>query len=141
MNSEDIYQKVLLDHYKHPRHFRTIPDSEAHVDVYNPLCGDRIRIHLNTDNGVLESVWFDGNGCAISIAYTSLMIENINKNIQIADAIKRADRVIKAFSSGKESTSPELEPLDPINVVTRFPMRIKCATLGWLALKKALEKL
>ena len=140
MGSEEVYQKVLLDHYKHPLNFQKLPDSEVHSDIYNPLCGDRIRLHINSENGLLERILFDGAGCAVAIAYTSLMIEAIER-MQVADAIKRTYGMLSRFGSREASENSEESGLDPLNIVTRFPMRTKCASLGWLALKKALESL
>ena len=140
MGSEEIYQKVLLDHYKHPRHFRKLLDCEVDSEIFNALCGDRIRLHLSTDNGLVEHICFDGVGCAVAIAYTSLMIETI-ENMQVADAIKQTDEMLTKFGNREASENSEDSALDPLNIVTRFPMRTKCATLGWLALKQALESL
>ena len=140
MNPDEIYQSVLLDHYKHPRHFRKISDDHVHADMMNTLCGDHIRLQLEIDERVIRNVYFTGDGCAISIAYTSLMTDEI-VDVPIPVAVKQTDKMIRILEGLSDHENPELSHLDPLNISIKYPMRSKCASLGWLALRKALADL
>ena len=140
MVPENIYQNILLDHYRHPRHFQKIPDDQVNAEMFNPLCGDYIRLHLETKKEAIESICFYGEGCAICIAYTSLMVDYIN-GIPIANALKQTDRMISILENKNNDDDFKSLPLDPLCVAKQFPMRSKCASLGWLTLKKALKTL
>ena len=138
MKPDQIYQELLLDHYKHPRHFRRLSNDVADADMFNQLCGDHIRLHLDICKGVIENACFDGDGCAISIAYTSLMMAYV-KDTSIPTACKYTDRMIKVLEGARKRDSAKIISLDPLNIAKEFPMRSKCASLGWYALKKVLD--
>ena len=139
--SEDLralYQEVILDHYKHPRNYGELEDADK-AEGYNPLCGDRVAVYVKKDGDQIERVSFEGSGCAISTASASLMTEAVaGKSIEEANALQECFR---SLLTGQEAPSPELDlgKLEVLAGVRHYPVRIKCATLAWHALKAALE--
>ena len=113
---DNLYRQVILDHSSHPHHHGQLQDGET-VDLNNPTCGDVIKLSLKLDGGTITDIAFDGSGCSISTASASMM----------------TDTVI-----GKKSEE-KLGDGALLSGVAKFPQRIKCATLAWNALKKALE--
>src|SRR6184192_2987747 len=87
----DLYQEVILDHYKRPRNFRKIEGPARHVDGHNPLCGDRVTVYAQVENGVVKDVSFEGSGCAISTASASLMTETLKGKTK-SEALSLLDR-------------------------------------------------
>lgn len=142
MNPElrELYQSVIIDHGKNPRHFRPIEGYTHKLEGYNPLCGDRIELYLKVEDERITDVGFTGKGCAISMASTSLMSETIKgKTVEQARAIQRRfqDMVLSRDESG--DAGAELDKLAVLGGVKEFPTRIKCATLAWHTLIHALE--
>ena len=140
MELDDLYQDIILDHYRHPRNFGAIPDEEVLVDEENPTCGDHIRLTAQVRDGKVASVRFDGKGCAISMASSSLMTEKM-----IGLPVTEARAIIADFLSAmRGDTTLHAEQAGDIMAlegVKRYPLRVKCATLGWHAIETALEKL
>jgi nitrogen fixation NifU-like protein len=133
----ELYQEVILDHYRQPRNLRALPDANRRADGYNPLCGDRVTLYARVRDGVIEDASFEGTGCAISTASASLLTETI-KGRTVADA----DRLFQGFhdcvtGSGAPGTV-ELGKLVALAGVRKFPVRVKCATLAWRTLRAAL---
>jgi nitrogen fixation NifU-like protein len=119
---DQLYREVILDHYKNPRNHGTIEDAHAHAEGQNPLCGDEISIFVDFDGDTISDVKFDGRGCAISQAATSMLTEMIvGKTAAEAAALQKDDL---------------LEEM-PIPLT---PVRLKCALLGLTTLKVALHK-
>ena len=134
----DLYQEVILDHNKRPRNFRIIPQPTHHADGVNPLCGDRISVDLDIEDGVIRDIAFQGAGCAISSASASLMTEALKG--------KRIDEVEDLFedfhhmvTTPEDAPHPELGKLEVLAGVSEFPARVKCATLAWHTLQAALK--
>jgi nitrogen fixation protein NifU and related proteins len=134
----DLYQEVILDHSRSPRNFRQIPSANHQAEGFNPLCGDRITVFLTLRNGRVEDVSFQGSGCAISTASASMMTEKLKgKTPEEARAIFDS---FHALLTGKaDSSGADLGKLTVFSGVSEFPIRIKCATLAWHALKAAME--
>jgi nitrogen fixation NifU-like protein len=137
----ELYQEVILDHSRHPRHFGVLECHSHMAEGHNPLCGDRIRIFLYVDDtGKIRDVSFEGRGCAISVASASLMTDLLKGR-----TVKEAEQLMGGFLSlVKGETAAELEPSDRDHLqvmagVSAFPMRVKCATLAWHAMKAALD--
>ena len=136
----DLYQEVILDHNRRPRNWGALPDANRHADGYNPLCGDRLSLHLKVDGDKLAGVSFQGSGCAISKASASLMTDAI-KGRSVDEAMNLFDRVHLML------TTPIDKPVDESAVgklavlagVREFPTRVKCASLAWHTLKAALS--
>ena len=136
----DLYQEVILDHSKRPRNFEALEDTELKAEGYNPLCGDRITVYLDRDGEKIARATFQGAGCAISMASASMMSESVRG--ATAAEIEEMFRVFHELVTGKrdfDSASPELGKLAIFAGVSKFPVRIKCATLPWHTLRAALE--
>ena len=140
MEIDDLYQEIILDHYKHPRHARKMSDAEAMVDEENPTCGDHIKLSASVADGKIADVVMDCTGCAICTASTSIMTEML-----VGHPVVEARKMIKAFTGlmrGEgEMSDEELGDLVALRGVTKYPLRVKCATMGWHALQSALDKL
>jgi nitrogen fixation NifU-like protein len=135
----DLYQTTILDHNKQPRNFRVPEGANRQAAGHNPLCGDRVTVHLRLEDGVVKDVGFQGNGCAISTASASLMTQAV-KGRPVAD-------VEKLFASFHElvTSDPQVEvdavaagKLAVLAGVREYPVRVKCATLAWHTLRAAL---
>ena len=135
----DLYQEVILDHNKKPRNHGKLDDANRELEGYNPLCGDRLTIYVRVEDGVVQAVRFDGSGCAISTASTSMMTEAV-KGKPEADVRALFDR-FHDLVTGKAASGSE-DDLGKLRVfagVSEFPIRVKCATLAWHTLIAALE--
>ena len=137
---DDLYQEVLLDHYRRPRNYGPLDNADRDVEGYNPLCGDRLRLRLRLDGGRVAEVCFEGSGCAISTASASMMTEAI-RGLAVAEALELTRR-FQALVTGAPDAPPaeELGELAALGGVREFPMRVKCATLAWHALRSALTE-
>jgi nitrogen fixation protein NifU and related proteins len=137
----ELYQDVILDHSRHPRHFGALPAHSHMAEGHNPLCGDRVKVFLQVNAGErIEDVSFEGRGCAISVASASLMTELL-KGRTVAEA-ERLMGGFLALVKGEDASSLETSDRERLEVmagVSAFPMRVKCATLAWHAMKAALE--
>ena len=137
----ELYQDVILDHSKHPRHFGALPGATHSGEGHNPLCGDRVKIYLvvGADNRIAD-IKFEGRGCAISQASASLMTDML-----MGRTVAEAEKLMGGFLhlvKGEDATDlqgEDREMLDVMAGVSAFPMRIKCATLAWHTMKSALE--
>lgn len=137
---QDLYQEIILDHNKRPRNFRVVSGSTHKADGHNPLCGDEISIMLRLENGVIEDIAFQGEGCAISRASASLLTTELaGKAIGDVEAIK--SRVIDLLTNTQTPAADlmELGDLAALQGVRVFPARVKCATLAWHTLDAALS--
>ena len=143
MNDLDaMYQEIILDHYKHPHHAGLREPFEAEVHHVNPTCGDeiRLRVHLagEGDDAVVEDVSYDAEGCSISQASASVLTD-----LLIGKPVKEALGVHDEFvelMQGRGSVEPDEDVLEDgvaFAGVAKFPARIKCALLGWMAWKDA----
>jgi nitrogen fixation NifU-like protein len=136
----ELYQDVILDHSKHPRHFGPLPDATNTAEGYNPLCGDRVTINLIVDsNDRIADIKFEGRGCAISQASASMMTDMV-----VGRTLMEAEKLMGGFlhlvkGEDTELTGEDRERLDVMAGVSAFPMRVKCATLAWHTMKSALE--
>jgi nitrogen fixation NifU-like protein len=132
----DLYQEIILDHYKKPRNAGRLeqPTCSAHGD--NPLCGDKIAVMVKMKGDSLEDLRWTGAGCAISTASASLMSEAVKGKTK-ADIHALFER-FHAMVTGKGS-SEGLDKLEVFSGVSEFPVRVKCASLAWHTLKAALE--
>ena len=141
MSSElqDLYQEVVLEHGKRPRNFREADGANRRADGYNPLCGDQLTVTLRLEDGVIQDVGFQGQGCAISRASASLMTGAV-KSLSREDAERLFAEVHRLVTEGPEGVDLEaLGKLAVLSGVSAFPARVKCASLAWHALRAALE--
>ena len=137
---EELYQEVILDHNFRPRNFRKLDNANRSADGYNPLCGDMITLYLNVEGQVISDVGFEGAGCAISKASASMMTEGI-KGKSTAEAEKISDAFRRMITqTNAEDIDPDLlGDLEILSGVSKYPARIKCATLSWHTLHAALN--
>ena len=132
----ELYQEVIFDHYRKPRNFGPLESANRTADGYNPLCGDKVKLYLQVEDGVIKDAHFEGAGCAISTASASLMTESL-KGMREAEALRLLDDFHRMVTG---STGPsDLGKLEALAGVREFPQRVKCATLAWHTLQAALE--
>jgi nitrogen fixation protein NifU and related proteins len=136
----ELYQQVILDHNKKPRNFRTISPADRVQEGYNPLCGDQITLYLKLNGDLIEDIGFQGMGCAISKASTSMMTMAIKgKTREEAEVLfGEFHRMIKG-ELDPETGPNHLGRLKILAGVSEFPARVKCASLSWHTLRAALE--
>jgi nitrogen fixation NifU-like protein len=134
---QDLYQEVILDHNRRPRNFRVL-DQGRKAEGYNPLCGDRLTVYLRVEDGVIKDATFQGSGCAISKASASIMTD-IVKGKTVEEAEKLFERFHRAVTAPVDAPVEDLGKLSVLTGVRQFPVRVKCATLAWYALRAAAE--
>ncbi len=137
----ELYQDIILDHSRHPRHFGALPDATHSHEGFNPLCGDKVKVYLAVDEqGRIADTSFEGRGCAISVASASLMAEMLKGR-----SVEEAENLMGGFlqlAKGEDAPGLDADDRERLEVmagVSAFPMRVKCATLAWHAMKAALE--
>jgi nitrogen fixation NifU-like protein len=135
----ELYQEVILDHNKRPRNFGTLEGADRHAHGHNPLCGDKLSIHLAVDGDTIRDVRFEGSGCAISKASASLMTEAV-KGRSVGEALALFDRMHALLTTPIEQAvdADSYGKLAVLSGVREFPMRVKCASLAWHTLKAAI---
>ena len=139
MSSEALYQELILEHNRKPRNFREMENADRTVEGRNPLCGDSLTLWLKMNGEEIADVSFKGQGCAISKASASLMTAAVKGKTR-EDAERLFDRFHKLVKGElPESEQAELGSLRALGGVSRFPLRVKCASLPWHALHSALE--
>jgi nitrogen fixation protein NifU and related proteins len=137
----ELYQDVILDHSRHPRHFGKLEGATNTAQGHNPLCGDRVTIYLTVDkDDRIADIKFEGKGCAISQASASLMTDML-----VGRTTAEAEKLMGGFlhlvkgEAANDLSEDDRERLDVMAGVSAFPMRVKCATLAWHTMKSALE--
>ena len=138
MELDNLYQEVILDHYKHPENKGLTAKYDAQVHHINPSCGDEITLNVTLDGSMVKSVSWDGLGCSISQASVSIM-SGLMIGKDIAEAQIVFDNFVELMQS-KGSGNPDesiLEDAVALAGVSQYPARIKCALLGWMAFKDA----
>jgi nitrogen fixation NifU-like protein len=138
----ELYQEVILDHSRHPRHHGVLEGASHKAEGYNPLCGDRVTVYLKLgEDDRVADIRFQGKGCAISQASASMMTEMLKGRSQ-ADA----ETLMTGFLhlvKGEEApglSQDDRETLDVMSGISEFPMRVKCATLAWHTFRNAVEE-
>ena len=135
-----LYQQLILEHYRNPRNKGELEEKTVEIHMANPVCGDEIRLQLRIEGDRIEDVKFLGSGCSISQASVSMMTIRLK-----GSSLDQADELAKRFTDmmhGDESAAREksLGDLRALQGVSKFPVRIKCALLGFDALQEALKK-
>ena len=151
MTSEltDLYQEVILDHNRSPQNFRKLEQANRVAEGLNPLCGDQITVYLEMDGDVIRDIGFQGHGCAIAKASASIMTSSV-KGKTAAEARSLFDDVRRMLTEDRNGAIPPplagegegggpLGKLAVLSGVRRFPVRVKCASLSWHALRAALQ--
>ncbi len=140
MSLDALYQEIILEHNRKPRNFRVMADANRRIDANNPLCGDQLTLWVKLEGDRVADVSFQGLGCAISKASASLMTAAV-KGKTAAEAVALA-RHMNDLLTGKLDVDRERESLGSLAAlsgVSRFPMRVKCASMAWHALEAALD--
>jgi nitrogen fixation protein NifU and related proteins len=132
----ELYQEVIIDHGRHPRNFGALPEANHHKEGFNPLCGDKIHLYVQEENGVVKKIQFEGCGCAISMASASLMSE-----VLCGKTIAEITTIFNDFHLlvTEGGATDRLGKLAVLGGVREFPARVKCATLAWHTLNAALQ--
>ena len=136
---DELYEAIILDHYRNPRNSGPVDDPDSDLEVNNPFCGDEFHIQLKVDGGSVSQVGINGRGCAISQASASLLAELVQGQ-SYAD-VNAAVYSVRRLLKGEEITEEEQDILGDIEAlggVRKFPVRIKCALLSWVGLDDAL---
>ena len=137
---QDLYQEVVMDHNRRPRNFRKLEDADRSLEGYNPLCGDRYTVYLKLESGRITDIGFQGAGCAISRASSSMMTEAIKgKSVEEAEEIFEAFHGMLTDGPDADYDADEVGDLEVLSGVSEFPVRIKCATLPWHTLRAAIK--
>ena len=145
MDLKELYQDIILEHGKSPRNFGKCEKYTHEAKGYNPLCGDQVHVYLKLNNEKnVDNVTFEGTGCAISIASTSIMTELVKgKSLEVAKKI--VIDFLNMIKNTQEIKSNDLDEDQKIKImslsgVKQYPMRVKCATLAWHTLTSAIEE-
>lgn len=137
---DEMYESIILDHYRNPRHTEPLEHPDVDVEADNPFCGDEIHIQLMLDGESVSDVSVSGRGCAISQSSASLLAETLEDKNSV-EALEFVS-LVRRMMRGEEMTEEEKDVLGDVAAlegVKRFPVRIKCALLSWTALEDALK--
>ena len=144
MNLKELYQDIILEHGKSPRNFGKCKGYNREAKGHNPLCGDQVQVYIKLDvNNKVEKLTFEGSGCAISIASTSIMTELVKgRPFKVAKDI--VNDFLNMIKTGSEMQTNQLTEDQKIKImslsgVKQYPMRVKCATLSWHTLVSAMD--
>jgi nitrogen fixation NifU-like protein len=136
----ELYEAIILDHYRSPRNTATVEEPDIDLEVNNPFCGDEFHIQLKVEDDAVSQVGITGRGCAISQASASLLAELVKG--KSASEVESAVSAVRRLLKGEEITDAEADILGDIEAlggVRKFPVRIKCALLSWIGLGDALR--
>ncbi|HSY16598.1 MAG TPA: SUF system NifU family Fe-S cluster assembly protein [Jatrophihabitantaceae bacterium] len=141
---ESMYQQIIMDHYKHPQH-RSLPDAfDAEVHHVNPTCGDEVTLRVRITDGQITDLGWTGEGCSISQASTSVMSDLVVGKA-VAEALDLSDKFLGVMQSRgdvhlSEEDADALDDAVAFEGVSKYPARVKCALLGWMAMKSAVAE-
>lgn len=153
MGLEDLYREIILDHYRSPRNRGELPPPAHRVEGFNPLCGDEVVLTIEVDDDTVTDLKIGGQGCSISQSSASMMTAVVKgKSVEEAREFISAFKTMMSIHEHElgddehgelEEINPELKlgDLEALKGVVKFPVRIKCATLGWNTLVQALDEL
>jgi nitrogen fixation NifU-like protein len=138
-NLDTLYRQVIMDHYKNPRNRGELEEDSLTVNMNNPTCGDRIQIQMKLEDGKVAAAKFVGDGCSISLASASMMTQAV-KGLTSEEA-KAMSTIFSEMMLGKDYDEGrfDLGDIEALQGVSKFPARIKCATLAWKAMEKGLH--
>jgi nitrogen fixation NifU-like protein len=139
MSLDELYKEVILDHYRTPRNRGRLDPHDVKLERNNPLCGDELELYLKFDGDDLEGIAFEGKGCSISMASASMMTEKV-KGLDVKRARAVAESIKRMMSGEEQGDINELGDLVSLKGVVKYPVRIKCALLGWNTLLEGLDE-
>lgn len=135
---QDLYQRAIIDHYRNPRNFHKLDQANRHADGLNPLCGDRLTVYMEIENGVIKDIGFTGAGCAIFMASASMMTESVKlKTLEEVKAISERFHQLVGKSREMQPAPAAMDSLSAFSGVRGYPARVKCAILPWKTLQTA----
>ena len=137
-NLIELYRDLILDHNKNPRNFGELENATKSIEGVNPLCGDKLKLFLLLENDLIKDISFIGTGCAISVASASMMTENA-KGLDVNQCLELYAMVHSMLTGKDEIDEERLGKIMALSGVKAYPSRVKCASLSWHALKKALS--
>ena len=139
--SDNLYRETILDHYHYPRHRGVIDNATASVEGVNPLCGDELTLYLQVENNTIKDIKLTAKGCSINTASGSMMSEAVvGKSLAEAQAIIESFKQMMLESLSTDVSLPEnMEELESLQGVKKYPVRIKCAILPWNTLAQAIK--
>ena len=146
MAIEELYREVILDHYRNPRRRGTLTGDHIHAEGQNPSCGDEFSLDLAVENGTVIDVAMQGQGCSISQASGSMMVDAIvGKSLTEVADLTHKFKVMMSIEDGEDPVDTDrpgsvLGDLEALRGVKRFPVRIKCADLPWTTLEDAMRQ-
>jgi nitrogen fixation NifU-like protein len=138
LSLEELYKEVILDHFRTPRNKGRLDPHDVALERNNPLCGDEIELFLKFNDGAVEGVAFEGKGCSISQASASMMTETVQGK-DVKEALALVESIKRMMASEEEGDPQALGDLVSLKGVVKYPVRIKCALLGWNTLQEGLE--
>ncbi|MDH5721016.1 MAG: SUF system NifU family Fe-S cluster assembly protein [Spirochaetia bacterium] len=143
MSVNELYREVILDHFENPRNKGKISPCDFHEHGSNPLCGDSIELYLNMKDDKVAEIKYEGNGCSISQASISMMTEIVaGKDIaEIKNILNLFKGMMLEDKENPFENDYDLEDLGALEGVKQYPVRIKCALLGWNTLQEILKKI
>ena len=136
---DELYKEVILDHYRAPRNKGRLDPHDVSLERNNPLCGDEIELFVRYDGDTIEGIAFEGKGCSISQASASMMTEKV-QGLSVKDATSLAESIKSMMAGESEGDQKELGDLVSLKGVVKYPVRIKCALLGWNTLEEAIQE-
>lgn len=141
MDLDDLYQEIILEHYKTPKNQGTVDEANVEVEGRNPFCGDEIKLTMKVVDGLVQDVKFTGSGCAISQSSASVMTESIKgKTVdEVKTLFKEFGHMVRGEGHGHDHIE-DMNELSAFQGVSAYPTRVKCAMLAWNALSEGIEK-
>ena len=139
MSLDDLYKEVILDHYRAPRNKGRLDPHDVALERNNPLCGDEIELFVRFDGDTVEGIAFEGKGCSISQASASMMTEKV-EGLTAKESAALAESIKRMMAGEEEGDVDALGDLVSLKGVVKYPVRIKCALLGWNTLLEALQE-
>lgn len=140
---DDLFQEIILDHYKNPRNLGNIENKDIHEHVKNPFCGDEVDIDIkfDADQKKIDDIKFNGEGCSLSMASASMLTEILKGKPleEVKELIEIFKRMVKGQSTPEEED--KLGELQAFKGVSKFPIRVKCTTLVWNSVQNGLKKI
>ena len=136
---DDLYRGVILRHYRASQSRPQVQDPDVEYDEYNPICGDRVVLQLEVVEGRIDRAGFRGEGCSITRASASMMADAL-EGLTLEDAEALADRVRLGLTGDGALDPPLAGDLEALRAVRAFPVRVKCALLGWTALEQGIQE-
>jgi nitrogen fixation protein NifU and related proteins len=141
MPMDSMYREIIVDHYKHPQHRGLLDDFDAEIHHVNPTCGDEVTLRVRVADGTVKDVGWVGEGCSISQASTSVMSELVVGR-PVNEALAMQEKFLRLMQSQgqaelSEAEADELGDAVAFEGVSKYPARVKCALLGWMAMKGA----